>query len=142
VSDTNLIDTFMQDHRACDQAWAKVESAADPVQTRSAWENFHARMLRHFDWEEGVVFPAFEQATGMTMGPTMVMRSEHDAMRGLMDQMKAAMDAGDVDEVLDQGDTLLMLIQQHNMKEEQMLYPMMQQHIGADWEALRAKLRS
>jgi len=72
-----------------------------------------------------VIFPAFEQATGMTDGgPTSVMRSEHAQMRGLIEQMGVAADADNYDELVDIGDTLLMLTQQHNQKEEQMLYPM------------------
>ena len=141
-SSDNIIAFFSADHRACDEAWAAVEAAADGGDVKAAWKAFFDMMLRHFSWEEDVAFPAFERATGMTMGPTYVMRSEHEAMRGLLEQMAMAMDEGDTEEVIDQGDTLLMLIQQHNMKEEQMLYPMMDAHIGADWTSLKAKLRS
>jgi hemerythrin-like domain-containing protein len=91
--------------------------------------------------EEEVLFPAFEQATGMTDGgPTFVMRSEHDQMRGLLEQMETAADGGDRDELIDLGDTLLMLIQQHNQKEEQMLYPLAEQALGADWAKIRERL--
>jgi hemerythrin-like domain-containing protein len=91
--------------------------------------------------EEEVLFPAFEAATGMTdSGPTFVMRMEHDQMRGLLDQMGAALERGDQNALLDQGDTLLMLIQQHNQKEEGMLYPMSERALASEWPALHERL--
>jgi hemerythrin-like domain-containing protein len=68
------------------------------------------------------------------------MRMEHDQMRGLLDQMGAALERGDHDALLDQGDTLLMLIQQHNQKEEGMLYPMSERALASEWPALHDRL--
>lgn len=142
MSHEPITDHFTHDHRDCDATWAEVEQAADAGRG-AAWTRFRDRMLRHFDWEEGVMFPAFEQATGMRgMGPTEVMRSEHDSMRGLLEQMGMAAAQGDTDELLDLGDTLLMLIQQHNSKEERMLYPMMDQVLADQWEGLKGRLRA
>ena len=61
-------------------------------------------------------------------------------MRGLLDQIGASIAAGDTEEALDIGDTLLMLIQQHNMKEEGMLYPMAQNMLSGEWADLASKL--
>jgi hemerythrin-like domain-containing protein len=91
--------------------------------------------------EEALLFPAVEAATGMVdAGPTFVMRMEHEQMRGVLDQMAAAVASGDQQELLDQGDTLHILIQQHNVKEEGMLYPMAERALGGQWPELRAKL--
>ena len=141
----NLAEFFVQDHRHCDAQWAAVEAAADGGDTAAvtdAWQVFQQAMERHLSMEEQHLFPAFEAATGMTGGgPTFVMRAEHEQMRGLMSQMKTLVESGQTDELLDQGDTLLMLIQQHNAKEEGMLYPMAQQRLGAaGWQAVRSKL--
>ena len=35
------------------------------------------------------MFPIFEEVTGMTQGPTMVMRMEHSQMRGILEDLKA-----------------------------------------------------
>jgi hemerythrin-like domain-containing protein len=134
---------FASDHAACDALWAAVEAAAekkDRAALAAAFATFAAAMRRHFDMEEQVLFPAFEQQTGMTAGPTRVMRSEHAQMRALLEQMAGVVDDGDA--VLDHGDTLLMLIQQHNRKEEGVLYPMCDARLGAAWPALAAKLAS
>ena len=143
-TDQSLTEFFTRGHRQCDGKWAEVEAAAqagDVDAEKESWRAFQGELLRHLRMEEEVMFPAFEQATGMTdHGPTFMMRSEHDQMRGLIDQMGAAVDGGDHDELVDLGDTLLMLIQQHNQKEEHMLYPMAEQALVADWSKIREKL--
>ena len=146
MSDTSpsLKEFFTLDHRRCDEKWAEVEAAAqagDVELEKENWLSFQGEMLRHLRMEEEVMFPAFEQASGMTdAGPTFVMRSEHTQMRGLLDQMAAALERGEAQELLDLGDTLLLLIQQHNQKEEHMLYPMSEQALAARWDALREEL--
>lgn len=138
-----IVSWFTRDHRACDELWAAFEQAvADrDAHAPKAWRRFDAAMRRHIAMEEEVLFPAFEEATGMVdVGPPAVMRMEHAQMRGLLDQAGNAVAAGDLDAALDQGDTLLMLIQQHNAKEEGMLYPMAEQVLGERWTTLRAEL--
>jgi len=61
-------------------------------------------------------------------------------MRGLLDEMQRAADAGDVDGVVDHGDTLLMIVQQHNVKEEGILYPMAERALAPAWESIAARL--
>lgn len=135
---------FKSDHRECDQAWAALESAAgtaDAAVLRTLWTDFSTRMERHFKMEEEVLFPAFEEATGMRgSGPTEVMRHEHRQMRALLQEMSRRADAGDFDGVLDQGDTLLMVVQQHNAKEEGMLYPMADNVLRPTWAGVAQRL--
>ena len=88
-------------------------------------------MLHHFEVEENVLFPAFEQATGMTMGPTAMMRAEHAQMRDLLHNMAAVIAAGRRDDYLGMSETLLLYMQQHNLKEENVLYPMSDQLLAA-----------
>ena len=73
-------------------------------------------------------------------GPTAMMKMEHQQMRGLLDHIAAAMSSGDSEEALDLGDTLLMLIQQHNVKEEGMLYPMAENMLAGEWEEMAEQL--
>lgn len=135
---------FTGDHHVCDDLWAAVEAAAeagdDATAAIAAFAAFDAAMRRHFDMEEQVLFPAFESATGITRGPTVVMRTEHDQMRGVLDQIARAAARRDLDGVLDHGDTLLMLVQQHNVKEEGMLYPMCEAHLGDRWREIAEAL--
>lgn len=144
--DKQLMQFFTDDHREADQHWTALEEAVqggDEAAIRAAFDSYKGRMLRHFSMEEEVLFPAFEAKTGMSQGgPTAVMRMEHDQMRGMLEQMSTAMEAGDAQEVLDLGDTQLMLVQQHNQKEETILYTMAQRMLDADWPELSTTLES
>jgi len=141
--ESGLAAFFEQDHRDCDARWADVEELLDTQDVeaaRSAWEKFDKGMRRHIAMEEEVMFPAFEAAAQVGgSGPTSVMRMEHKQMIGLLDQIEGAMQSGDAEQALDLGDTLLMLVQQHNIKEEGMLYPMAENVLAENWAKL-AKL--
>lgn len=121
-----------QHHQHCDDLFAKAEAAVadhDWTTGEQATSAFITEMERHFRCEEESLFPAFEAATGMTGGPTYVMKQEHAQMRGLMEAMQAALDARDDEEFAGAAETMLILMQQHNMKEENILYPMCDQHV-------------
>jgi len=130
-------------HRHCDGLFAAAEDAAlrgDWAAAAPAFAHFETQMIAHFDAEESLLFPAFEAASGMSAGPTRMMRHEHDQMRGLLAQLAAACDARDSQGYGGVAETLLMLMQQHNMKEENILYPMCEQALGAEAERLGAKI--
>ena len=128
------ITQFMKyDHERCDGVYAEGESKileGDPETGFEILQGFIIGMRRHFKIEEEVFFPAFEENTGMTQGPTQVMKMEHEQMRAIMSQMQEAISAGSEEQITALGETILVLMQQHNMKEEQMLYFMMEQHIS------------
>jgi len=125
------------DHRRCDEAFAVMEGAvASGKAAPEAFGAFREAAERHFQMEERVMFPEFERKTGMQAGPTQVMRMEHQQMRSLMLQMAAALENGDSKKFFGLSETLMILMQQHNMKEEQMLYNMAQQHLGAESERI------
>ena len=131
-------------HRQCDDSFAAVEQAVDAADWGKAsaeFSRFAEAMLRHFDAEETVLFPAFEERTGMTRGPTAVMRSEHAQIRELMDAASAAIEAHDADDYTGYAETMHIMTQQHNMKEENVLYPMCDQHLADVSEALIGRLQ-
>ena len=108
----------------------------------AAFDHFRSATLAHFASEEKTLFPTFEAKTGMTMGPTQVMRMEHVQMRALMDDAAVALADGETDNYLGLAETLLIMMQQHNMKEENILYPMCDQHLAAETPELLAHLES
>lgn len=128
----NAIQQLTEQHRLCDADFAIAETAVrqgDWPRARAVFQAFHNGMLQHFALEEDSLFPAFEAATGSQMGPTMVMRNEHSQMRALMQDMAQLLSSEQAGDYLGCADTLLILMQQHNMKEENILYPMCSQHI-------------
>ncbi len=122
------------DHRKCDEIFAAMEDKASESleSAKEITAEFVADMEHHFQMEERVMFLEFEQKTGMTQGPTEMMRQEHAQMRALMQQLSEAIDANNKDKFFGLTETLMILLQQHNMKEEQMLYNMAQQHLNAE----------
>ena len=142
---SSIESTLAADHRACDEHFAQAEAAAaagDLPAARAHLARFLAAMERHLRAEEALLFPAFEERTGMPGGPTSVMRHEHAQMRELFGELQATLEAGDAPAFLGATETLLFLMQQHNMKEENMLYPMSDRALGADAEALAERLRA
>lgn len=137
---------FMHHHHArCDDLFViaeEVSRACDWLATRNALNAFVKEVERHLSAEEDVLFPAFEQVTGMTSGPTRIMRMEHAQMRGLFAQMQTACDAKDDELFSGAAETLLVLMQQHNLKEENILYPMCDKAlVSSDMEGmLRGRL--
>jgi len=126
----NLHGYMAGDHKDCDEAFVAVESAVAGGDWPSAgvtWRRFVSQLARHFAREEDVLFPEIERATGMSDGPTAVMRSEHEQMRSLLPGLAAHLNSADQSGFLGIAETMLVLIQQHNMKEEQVLYPMAEQ---------------
>jgi hemerythrin-like domain-containing protein len=133
------------DHRACDDLFASAENAValkDWDSARSLFGRFESSMAHHFAMEEEVLFPAFEARTGMSMGPTQVMRWEHEQMRGLIEDMARAAAGSDQEGYLGLSETLNMLMQQHNVKEENMLYPMSDQVLATQRDQLISSMQA
>ena len=135
------ISTFMQhNHRECDELYAAAEEAVANQEWAAAnagWLAFTSELNTHITGrEEGQLFPALEAANGPA-GPIAMMRMEHEQMRALVAQMNDALAAQEQQRFLGLGETLMMLTQQHNMKEENILYPMMDQIIAGEAENLQ-----
>jgi len=131
---STILDFLGSDHRACDDLFASAEAAVakrDWNSARDLFDQFQAAMARHLAMEEDVLFPSFESHTGMSSGPTQVMRMEHTQMRDLMQEMDKAVAASNQAGFLGLSETLNMLMQQHNLKEENMLYPMSDRVLGS-----------
>jgi hemerythrin-like domain-containing protein len=123
------------EHRRCDRFYADAERAVSEgnwEEAERAFALFRDKTLLHFRKEEEVLFPEFEARTGITMGPTQVMRFEHQQVRELLDRLEEALKKKSKEEFLSVGDSLMVLLQQHNMKEEQILYPMSDQHLDRE----------
>lgn len=115
------------DHARCDALFAEAESAVasgDWQQAAAALDLFDAALRRHLAMEEDVLFPAFEQATGNASGPTAVMRSEHRQLRDITADAMRALEQRASDDFFAAVETMQIMMGQHNLKEEGILYPM------------------
>ncbi len=138
-------DYMIHDHKECDEVFARAEEAvgeADWARAQAEFDAFTHRMDRHFDMEGNLLFPEFEKKTGHAGGPTQVRRMEHDQMRVVMHEMRPALESKDAEQSLGLSETFLVLMQQHNFKEEGILYSMIDQVLGEQSETLLAQLDS
>lgn len=130
-------------HRACDELLALAEEAVekkDFVDADEKYREFKDETLKHFDMEESYLFPIFEEKTGMTQGPTQVMRMEHTQTRMLFEKLDEAMAQKNSDRFFSLSESMMILLQQHNAKEEQMLYTMIQNALSEQNDAIVQRL--
>lgn len=134
-----ISDLMTRDHVYCDELFAAAEGAPQGDAARAAWSDYVASMHRHFDAEEATLFPALERAAGGSLPPVRVMLMEHGQMRELFAEIDAAASRGDWDEVSGLAQTLLVVMEQHNLKEQNVLYPMADRLLG-DGSSLASRL--
>ena len=135
---------FQDDHRRLDDVFERYEQAkagasddpgsVAPIVDGSGrrvsgdplvqFEAFAGGLRQHIVWEEEHLFPLFEQRTGMTLGgPTEVMRREHRQIERLLDDIAEGLRDGVLDDLGESEEVLTDMLAQHNVKEEQVLYP-------------------
>ena len=117
---------------ALDTAAMKAWRAGDVGLGARLHLQFVSGLRRHIRFEESVLFPEFERVSGMPAdrGPTTVMRAEHRAIEALLDDVRAAAASG-VRPADNTREDLRALLYQHNVKEENVLYPMLDHTLDA-----------
>lgn len=141
---TTIAEFMTADHKACDEQFAIAETAAlsdDWADAQAAFNAFRDGMAHHFRMEEDVLFPTLK-ASGGPSGPVHIMLMEHAQIKELLKQMGAAMESKNSEEYSGLSETLLMVMQQHNNKEENILYPIMDQILANEREALFGQMQA
>lgn len=122
---------------------AAAAAAGDAAAMAREGALFLEQLQRHIEMEERLLFPAFEERTGMTAaGPSVQMREEHLQMQPVFEQMRAAIAAQDGAAWRRAAQALFEILMPHNMKEEQMMYPMLDDTLGSDARALLAEVKA
>lgn len=130
-----ILEFMRDDHRTCDHLYTEAENALATKKTDEAkklFDEFYHATNHHFDMEERELFITFEKRTGMSGGPTQMMRYEHQQLRAQLEAMLKALNDGKHNDFFGIGESFMIMLQQHNMKEEQMLYPMIDRALGED----------
>ena len=137
MPDDKISVTFEQDHDRLDGLFESFQQQkrTDFAGAKRAFMEFKTGLLRHIRWEEDLLFPKWEENSGMAEGgPTQIMRSEHRSIRDGMDAIQRGIDHEGLDSGGDE-QRLLELLKAHNMKEERILYPSMDQVIDEEERA-------
>ena len=126
-SQRDVLEALAWDHDrldALEDAAFRARQAGDLQSASDLYGEFSVGLRRHMGFEEDLLFPAFEAASGMppTAGPTAVMRSEHREIQDLLDRIASGIGhaAADVDPLRSRFHAVL---GDHNLKEEHVLYP-------------------
>jgi regulator of cell morphogenesis and NO signaling len=111
----------------------------DFAAAKRAFKEFKLGLQRHIHWEEDVLFPMFEDKTGMhDRGPTPVMRAEHREIGRWLNALHDKVRAGDVDSDREE-QVLIETLFAHNHKEENVLYPTLDRLLSAEEKAAAFK---
>jgi hemerythrin superfamily protein len=126
MNEQTTITTFYEaDHDRLDELFKTFQGLkrSDFAKAEDAFKEFKVGLQRHIVWEEELLFPLWEEKTGMIEdGPTPVMRFEHSQIKQLLESIHDKVAQQDPDS--DQEEQLLLnLLGSHNMKEERVLYP-------------------
>jgi iron-sulfur cluster repair protein YtfE (RIC family) len=124
---SSVMDYLAWDHdrldALCQQAFeARGRGALEEAER--CFREFARGLRRHIGLEEELLFPEFEQLTGMTpdAGPTAVMRHEHRQIESFLLTLERVIGVpGAEAEQAEQ--SLARVLVDHNAKEEQILYP-------------------
>lgn len=134
--DRSVTDYFQTDHRRLDAIYERFEDAAalsDWDKALADFREFSLGLKRHIKAEEEILFPLFEEKTGMVdAGPTFVMKMEHKEIKELLERIENGAASANAS-VVNEARTLLMnILADHNMKEEHILYPESDSFISDD----------
>jgi len=141
---SSIVQIMESHHRHCDSTYVHAENVLGEGKNdlgKELMRSFIWNMKLHFAREETILFPAFEEKIGMTSGPTEVMRLEHEQIRGVLKEVSDCLNAGELQRIFDLSEAMLILIAQHNSKEENMLYPMTDQYLDREADGIARKLQ-
>ena len=123
--------TFEQDHDRLDALFTtfQQQKRKDMAKAKEAFVEFKFGLQRHIVWEEDVLFQKWEENSGMAEGgPTQVMRTEHRIIGECLEGIHQKVQANNPDSDLEE-QRLVDVLKSHNMKEERILYPSIDQVI-------------
>jgi len=116
------------DHERCDDLFYQAETSIAQRNWKSAIDNFRKYqdvLKQHIRMEEKVLLPAFEQTLVGGAEPVAMLRCEHRQIDGIVHRMWEAIQRFDPTDYVLHAETLTLLMQQHTLKEEEMLYPLL-----------------
>ena len=121
-----VFDFMAQDHDRLDGIFKEFRGikVQDLKKAKSFFHDFKIGLQKHIVWEEEILFPIFENKTGMfETGPTAVMRMEHRQIKEFLEKIHDRILKGETKEIDELEKGLIEVLTAHNLKEESILYP-------------------
>jgi len=123
---TTILEFMSIDHDRLDNKIKKysTEKLVNIEQAESIFLFFKNELERHIIWEEDILFPVFERKTGIKDGgPTSAMRTEHIQIKNHLQEIKRKLHAKKIQDPCKEEVALFKTLESHNQKEENILYP-------------------
>ncbi len=123
---TTILEFMSIDHDRLDNKIRtySADKLVDIERAESIFLSFKNELERHIIWEEDILFPVFERKTGIKDGgPTSVMRTEHIQIKNHLQEIKKKLHAKKIQDPCKEEVALLEVLESHNQKEENILYP-------------------
>ena len=123
---TTILEFMSIDHDRLDNKIRtySADKLVDIERAESIFLSFKNELERHIIWEEDILFPVFERKTGIKDGgPTSVMRAEHIQIKNHLQEIKKKLHAKKIQNPCKEEVALLEVLESHNQKEENILYP-------------------
>ena len=123
---TTILEFMSIDHDRLDNKIRtySADKLVDIERAESIFLSFKNELERHIIWEEDILFPVFERKTGIKDGgPTSVMRAEHIQIKNHLQEIKKKLHAKKIQDPCKEEVALLEVLESHNQKEENILYP-------------------
>jgi iron-sulfur cluster repair protein YtfE (RIC family) len=123
---TTILEFMSIDHDRLDNKIRtySADKLVDIERAESIFLSFKNELERHIIWEEDILFPVFERKTGIKDGgPTSVMRTEHIQIKNHLQEIKKKLHAKKIQNPCKEEVALLEVLESHNQKEENILYP-------------------
>lgn len=116
-----ILEFMSHDHDRLDAIFAEFCKEPDAEKARELFLQFDTGLRAHIVWEEDILFPPFEDRTGMrNTGPTAVMRLEHQQIKQHLQTILETLGETDPSASVN---ALVGVLTAHNLKEENILYP-------------------
>jgi regulator of cell morphogenesis and NO signaling len=125
VSQPRISDYFQADHDRLDELFKDFQKfkRTDYARAKDCFVQFKFGLQRHIVWEEEVLFPLFENKSGLhDYGPTVVMRSEHQQIGKCLEDIHKKVQKSNPESDREE-EALIDILKLHNQKEELILYP-------------------
>lgn len=122
---------FEHDHDRLDECFEEYRRLKNETfeNAREHFLEFHEGLLEHIEWEEEVLFPAFEAKMGE--GLTGTMRVEHEQIKDALEVLHEKITDGQKPSDRDD-ERLLKYLEPHNDSEETVLYPAIDRHLDEE----------
>ncbi len=123
---TTILEFMSIDHDRLDNKikMYSTEKLVNVERAEDIFLSFKSELERHIVWEEDILFPVFEKKTGIKDGgPTSVMRTEHIQIKNHLQEIKKKLHAKKIQDPCKEEVALFKVLESHNQKEENILYP-------------------